>query len=161
MQYVMGDLLSVESGIIVHGCNAQGVMGSGVAKVIRDKYPDAYIKYRKKFDESGLKTGEIVWYKVTDNPRFVIANAITQEFYGRDSKCYVDYEAIRKTFSEIAIIATKYNLNVYYPRIGAGLGGGDWNLISEIINSELNGINHYCYVPQAEWNLVSKNKNGL
>ena len=26
------------------------------------------------------------------------------------------------------------------PKIGAGLGGGDWNIIKEIIEEELNGI---------------------
>ena len=31
--YKQGDLLECSEQVIVHGCNAQGVMGSGVAKV--------------------------------------------------------------------------------------------------------------------------------
>ena len=36
IQYKKGDLLSVTKGIIAHGCNAQGVMGSGVALQIKN-----------------------------------------------------------------------------------------------------------------------------
>ena len=33
IHYVTGDLLGATQKVIVHGVNAQGVMGSGVAKV--------------------------------------------------------------------------------------------------------------------------------
>ena len=36
-EYKTGDLLAVPSGHIVHGCNAQGAMGAGVALAIRNK----------------------------------------------------------------------------------------------------------------------------
>ena len=35
--YKQGDLLEAEEVVIVHGCNAQGVVGSGVALAIRNK----------------------------------------------------------------------------------------------------------------------------
>ncbi len=38
-KYVSGDIRCVSSGIIVHGCNAQGVMGSGVALALRTTWP--------------------------------------------------------------------------------------------------------------------------
>ena len=46
-----GDLFgSVEHGLIVHGCNALGVMGSGFAKLVRDKCSVAYQAYMNKAD---------------------------------------------------------------------------------------------------------------
>ena len=42
MKIKHGDILSVANGIIVHQVNAQGVMGSGLAKQIREKYPMAF-----------------------------------------------------------------------------------------------------------------------
>jgi O-acetyl-ADP-ribose deacetylase (regulator of RNase III) len=33
-------------------------------------------------------------------------------------------------------------LRIGYPAIGAGLGGGDWLIIAQIINKELAGGNH-------------------
>ncbi len=42
INYVNGDLFATDIKTIVHGCNAQGVMGSGVAKSIRENFPKAY-----------------------------------------------------------------------------------------------------------------------
>lgn len=39
IEYRKGNLLDITSGVIVHGCNMRGVMGSGVALAIRNKYP--------------------------------------------------------------------------------------------------------------------------
>lgn len=147
-----GDLLAVNRGIIVHGCNAQGVMGSGVAKAIRDRYPFAYDLYRAAYEKKGLRVGQVVWATVSkDEPRLAIANAITQEFYGRDpARRYVDYDGVRAAFHVVGDIARKHQLPVHYPKIGAGLGNGDWNLIEEIIDTALVGVEHTLWIPEWE-----------
>lgn len=33
-----GNLLHRERGILVHGCNAQGIMGAGIARVIKERH---------------------------------------------------------------------------------------------------------------------------
>ena len=76
--------------LVVHGCNAQGVMGSGVAKYVKDNFPSAYYEYLRHHEEHGLKLGEVIPALVL--PGRWILNAITQEFYGRDpGRVYVDY----------------------------------------------------------------------
>ena len=47
LKYIKGDITEIESGIICQQTNCQGVMGSGLAKAIRDKWP-------KVFDEYGI-----------------------------------------------------------------------------------------------------------
>ena len=130
--YMNGDLLDVTSGIIVHGCNAQGVMGSGVAKAIKQKYPGAFRTYQDVHQNTpgGLKLGEVVWY-VRDDIK--IANAITQEFYGTEKR-HVNYAAVVKCFTEVIGYANTMKLDIYFPKIGAGLGGGDWSIIEQLIN---------------------------
>lgn len=126
-----GDLLQAK-GVIVHGCNAQGVMGSGVAAQIRKKWPKAYEVYRRMDMELGLVSFAVVEYGVT------VANAITQEFYGRDGKVYADYLAIRSAFAAINIVASNEGETVVnFPLIGCGLAGGDWDVVSKIIDEEL------------------------
>ena len=56
----LGDICSVNSGIIVHGCNAQGVMGSGVAKAIRLKYPQVFEDYKNFKNQFGLELGDYI-----------------------------------------------------------------------------------------------------
>lgn len=128
IEYKKGNLLDVTEGIIVHGCNAQGVMGSGVALGIRNKYPAAYRAYMDNTRCLGSSSKE--W--VTDD--ILVINGITQEFYGRDGKRYVNYAAICKVFEEAVSAARCYSYTLNFPKIGAGLGGGDWNIIEQIIN---------------------------
>jgi O-acetyl-ADP-ribose deacetylase (regulator of RNase III) len=98
MKYVTGDLMTCSEEYLVHGCNAQGVMGSGVARLIRDKWPKAFRYYRDAYDRGDLKLGTTVWVNVRDK---VVINAITQDRYGTD-RVHVDYEAgIRASFRKI------------------------------------------------------------
>lgn len=149
MKQKTGNLLDIQEGIIVHGCNSQGVMGSGIAAAIRSKWPEVYTTYRSAFErhksDTGqtLELGRVVWHTLSRDPKFTIANAITQEFYGRDPHVvYVSYEAIGKAFERIGNVAREHNLAVHYPLIGAGLANGDWNIISSIIEEKLHGVEH-------------------
>lgn len=135
------NLLDISRGIIVHGCNAQGVMGAGVAKQIKIKYPTAFELYRSKclsvpFDHRYQLLGEVVWYT---HGELIIGNCITQLYYGRDqNRDYVSYQAIEQCFKQVNQ-ASLYNnaLPVYFPKIGAGLGNGNWDVIAEIIDRVL------------------------
>ena len=152
IEYVKGDLFSTQVMTIVHGCNAQGVMGSGVARIIREKYPKAYTRYRSQFEaQRGLKLGDAFpvpcGNRDEDLDNFkIIVNAITQEFYGSDGKRYVSYDAVAKSMETINRFSEIYAIEeVAMPKIGAGLGGGDWNVISAIIESELKHVKPYVY----------------
>lgn len=120
--------------VIVHGCNAQGKMRSGFAKELRQRYPGAYDAYMEQHNNGGLKLGAVVYYDTDDD--MLIANAITQEFFGYDGAKYVSYDAIHTSFSVMNTVLTTLNRPVYlhFPKIGADLGGGNWNVIEKIID---------------------------
>ena len=140
------DAFLYPNSVVVHGCNAQGVMGSGVAKVVRNDFPAAYYEYIRHHEEFGLLLGSIIPVPILPN-RWIV-NAITQEFYGRDGKRYVDYKAVGRAFRAVKVFAEDNGVEtVNYPMIGAGLGGGDWDTIAQIIDCELEGLNHFCWVP--------------
>lgn len=137
IKYLQGNLLDVDSGVIAHGCNAQGVMGSGVAKFVRDKYPEAYKKYNQFcVDTDDNILGSIVWYAPKSD--LYIANCITQEYFGAGPSRYVSYDAIDVSF---ALINDKLKVlpkkTLHIPKIGAGLGGGNWDIISSIIENNI------------------------
>lgn len=142
IEYVKGDLLQTELRHIIHGCNSRGVMRSGVAKLIRDKYPQAYQDYYDRYNSNGLDLGSIVVSVQNDNK--VIHNAITQENYGRRSDIvYVSYWAIANVFRHIESWGIKA---IAMPKIGAGLANGDWNVIEGIIENTLVHTKPYVYV---------------
>jgi O-acetyl-ADP-ribose deacetylase (regulator of RNase III) len=133
VRYVTGDLLEATQKVIVHGCNAQGVMGSGVARLIRARYPNVYEIYALKHKVFGLELGDIVPVATTDGR--IIVNAITQEYFGGDGKRYVDYDAIETCIKKIDNRVQDWGVvEVAMPRIGAGLGGGDWDTIEAILH---------------------------
>lgn len=153
----MGDITQASEFIIAHGCNAQGVMGSGVAKAIRKAYPKAYADYLHKYETDGLKLGDIVWSYTHNKPDLpaeflptrLIANCITQQHYGKDRKVYVNYEAIQTCMRQIDFINRAWYdsiQKVAMPKIGAGLGGGDWSVISKIIEEEITSTEPVIYV---------------
>lgn len=147
IEYKSGDLLNVKKGIIVHGCNAQGVMGSGVAKAIRAKYPEVYDRYcvdLEHFKETSDPMGQLSFYRASLD--IIIVSAITQETYGRTGDKFVSYDAIDKAFKFIRnLVGDNSALPVHIPKIGAGLGGGDWNIIEAIINANMKEVPVICW----------------
>ncbi len=138
MKYVIGNLLDAEQKYILHGCNAQGVMGAGVALAIKNKWPSVYEGYRQ-FCLGQMRvdpdTTELLgsWYIVDTlekgKQQYVI-NMITQDLYLRDSR-QVNYYAIARGLADLA---DDYgNMEIALPRIGAGLGGGSWEFISQLL----------------------------
>lgn len=140
--YKKGSVLDATEPFILHGCNAQGRMGSGVALAIREKWPEAYEAYRNTYLSVGLRMGTISSAKSKDGK--YILNAITQDTYGHDKKQYVCYDAIRTIMRNINFCCA--GGFVAMPKIGAGLGGGDWNVIASIIEEESTRIHPVVYV---------------
>ncbi len=133
MKTISGNLLDIHEGVILHGVNAQGVMGSGIAKDLRAKYPGIYNSYRDWWAYTPDILGGIDPCKVSEN--LIVINGCTQKFYGRDPKAqYVSYTALASVFDSTCQWMMRQKLNkLYFPRIGAGLGKGDWNVIKAII----------------------------
>jgi O-acetyl-ADP-ribose deacetylase (regulator of RNase III) len=131
--YVQGDLLGATQKVIVHGCNNRGVMGSGVARQIRARWPNVYEVYALKHKVFGLDLGDVIPVATLDGK--IIVNAVTQDGFGRDGQRYVDYAAIERCFEVINDRVDSWEVSeIAMPRIGAGLGGGDWSIIESIIN---------------------------
>ena len=127
---IEGDILKIDRGIIVHGCNAQRVMGSGIALQIREQFPSAYMTYLKM---PIIELGQISWCYINNDK--IIVNLISQYLYGRTEARYVNYEAIAEGFERIKErFSPLLNLPICFPAIGAGLGGGDWEIIKTIID---------------------------
>lgn len=134
---IKGDLLGESFGILVHGVNCRGRMGAGIGLTIAKRYPQVYKSYiafcdRLRYRHDFL-LGQVDFVKITDD--LIIANAFTQHDYGRESIRYVSYDAVDSCFSKIGAYAASKNLPVMFPKIGAGLAGGNWDVISAIIES--------------------------
>lgn len=136
--------------ILVHGCNAQGVMGSGVAALVKKLYPFAFDAYRAEHNDFGLVLGDVVFASTPagddDNCSVTVANAITQQNYGRDGKLYVSYDAVVESMLKVAAVAKTRNVPVIFPMIGGGLGGGDIKRLTAIFQAAFHDVDATLYV---------------
>ena len=129
-----GDLFTTSDDLIAHGVNCQGVMGAGIAKTIKERFPQAFNDYRRAC-QVGKKLGDI---EISELKPIKIAHLFTQQNYGTDGAKYVSYEAIRSCFKKLNYYCSRYDVKtVAMPKIGAGLGGGHWPTIERILIEEL------------------------
>lgn len=137
LSYKVGNLIDATEDWIAHGCNARGVMGSGVARAIRIAFPQAHEDYRYHHLQGLLRVGHIYiidCHHPSQNRNVVIANCVTQFDYGREpGKQYASYDAIESCFNAMAMYCERFykDHTLAMPKIGAGLGGGDWVIIEE------------------------------
>ncbi len=144
MKTVKGDLIKLaldgQFDVIVHGCNCFCTMGAGIAKTIKEQFPEAFEAdlATKEGDRSKLGSfshGDVV----RDGHVVTIVNAYTQFHYSGPG-VIADYGAIRTVFEKIKLQFSGKRIG--YPLIGAGLAGGDWRVISGIIDETLAGEDH-------------------
>lgn len=127
---------------IAHVCNCQGVMGSGIAKEIRARYPEAYQSYKDfELRHSGLKLGTMSSAAI--RPDKIIYNLHAQLYYGTDRNRYLDYEglysALEKACDDMCYrglksIAVPFNM-------GSDRAGGDWNVVKTMVESVFDKAN--------------------
>lgn len=134
MKTVTGNLIDLaEAGefhIILHGANCWNTMGSGIAREIRERYPDAYIADCATVAGDYDKLGN---YTVMLGKQFNIINCYTQYGFNRGGTTDDVFEYA--SFSVILQkLAHKYpTCNFGLPYIGCGLAGGNETIIVQMI----------------------------
>lgn len=130
-RYVEGDATAPHArGVLVHCCNNVRAWGAGFTAAL-DKLGEAP---RRVFLESSPRLGSVSFAPV---PGFLVANIIGQEGIGRREGDIppIRYEALRLGFNSVMAYIRNHGLpkEVYMPRLGCGLAGGDWALIEPLI----------------------------
>jgi len=144
MKTVKGDLIFLakegEFDLIIHGCNCFCTMGAGIAKLIKNEFPEAYQVDLQTIKGDKSKLGDISWAKSqTKSGELIIVNGYTQ-FNWKGVGQKADYKAIREVFKKVKNEFA--GLRIGYPAIGSGLAKGNWQVISKIIEEELRNEDH-------------------
>ncbi len=141
---IKGDLIQLafegKFDVIIHGCNCFCSMGAGIAKSIRDEFPEAYQADLKTDMGDKKKLGTYTMARIQrKGSTIIVINGYTQyDFSGPG--ILVDYTAVQKLFARIKKDFPHNRIG--YPKIGAGLAKGNWEVISGIINKEIKGEDH-------------------
>jgi O-acetyl-ADP-ribose deacetylase (regulator of RNase III) len=133
--------------IITHIVNSIGAWGKGFVISISKRWKEPEREYRKWYkNKVDFELGKIQIVKVEEN--IYVANLIAQEgIYPKLGVPPIRYEAFRSALKLLQREAIKLKADIHCPRLGAGLAGGSWDKIEQIIIEELinNNIKVYVY----------------
>jgi hypothetical protein len=130
MKIIEGNILNIETGIIVHQVNTLQFANRGLAKQIREKYPRWY-KHYKFINEP--KLSEIDFWWESFYPPLIIFSIFAQ-----DGINFTNSEALRIGLKGLFSFNSNKNFPIYIPwKIDCRFGGGDWSIIYPIIQKEI------------------------
>lgn len=139
-----GDVLTSVADLIMHQVNCSGVFNSGVAKSVRDKYPNVYAKYKDAYDRGYAKLGNIQVVEGQDGfDSKKIVNLFAQEKYGYDKQKYTSYDALDTCMHKLRTYCEEnYIHSIALPwHMSSDRGGADWNVVLAIIKSSFEDSN--------------------
>lgn len=147
IHFIKGDLLNSKCNLICHQVNCQGVMRSGVARQIKEKWPDVYEQYcdlvKNNLNYGKDLLGKIQKIKINDEQSVI--NIFGQYFYNYDGRKYTSYDAFDEA---LYAIKEKYptDMSIAFPyRIASDRGGANWRVIRTMIKETLGDRNVFIY----------------
>lgn len=137
IEYRTGDLFAQDDvDAIGHGVNCRGVMGGGIAKLFKRKYPAMYTQYNFACRAGLLHAGDVFpWVEYGDPPNYIF-NIASQTNPGADATLGALERGVHRVFDLCETLRLK---SFAIPRIGAGIGGLEWSEVK----ARLEGLDEY------------------
>ena len=145
IKFFNGDLLKSGCDIICHQVNEWGVMGAGIAKQIKEKYPKAFADYTKAIREAKSKGKNLPLLALSKQPDgIVVANMFTQRNGETDLELLrnavvflgmpiLDLFVTKLKFKETTGVVVDRPFRVGIPyKYGCGIAKGDWESVLKI-----------------------------
>lgn len=149
---INSDILQADTDVIIHQVNCQGVMGAGLALQIRFKYPEVYKQYQSycaHYPNTKDMLGHIQSICVGNDPLLYIVNLFGQDNLGYGWR-FTNYDALRSCLTQVNKRFKGRRVAVPY-KMSCGLAGGDWTVVSKMIEDTLTDcqVTYYKYTPEA------------
>ena len=140
IKIINGDILKQGYDVILHQVNVYGVMASGIAKAIKDKYHIAFEQYEFFCDSRGRREDDLLGIAMQTHTASgpVIIHLFSQRKYSvAGDGNMTDYDALRKCLKTVSRdIRKDYKIGIPY-NMSCGIAGGDWRIVLNIIIDEL------------------------
>jgi len=150
--YQYGDLLKSDCNIIAHQANCYKVMGAGIAKQIKKELPSAWQADQLDKRTAHQRLGGVTWAAISteQHPTIRLAfNLYGQLNFGSDKK-QTDYGSLSLALLRMNAVIRELDfqepIKIGFPKgMGCGLAGGDWSVVSEIIEKNFSNQDVFCY----------------
>lgn len=116
---------------LIHVCNNVGIMGSGIALEVKNRYPKTFEAYRKNFNLNSVS------FDADD----LIFNMVAQTLESKPVN--LNYGNLAVCLDIVGLCLFDSGINrVYVPELmGALRAGGDWLIVKQLVEEILNSYN--------------------
>lgn len=150
IKIIDGNLLEADVNFIIHSCNCQGIMGGGIARQIAQKWPRVAKVDRDDDRTPEQKLGKYTECDVLRDGKFITVINLYGQLNISTSKRMTNYNALANGLERIKNDFTLKGQKIGFPYlIGCGLGGGNWTIVSTIIDEYMKDYDYafYRYTP--------------
>lgn len=139
IHYVAGDIFTSSAEALVNPVNTTGVMGAGLAREFRRRFPDAYIAYAEACRRGKVQIGRVFVYdRGRAFPRYIL-HFPTKRHWRNPSRM----EYIEKGLDDLVRVVHLLGVrHVAVPALGAGLGGLRWDDVRALMERKLSTENN-------------------
>jgi O-acetyl-ADP-ribose deacetylase (regulator of RNase III) len=137
--FTQGDLILPGAHTTARGVNCSGMMGAGITREFRRRYPQMFSKHRRRCFSGELRPGDYFLDKTTVP---WVLNLATQDMTAGATLAHVRscLECFTRSYSQEGI------KSLSMPRITEGLGGPEWDIIRDSIEHVLGPLPLDVYV---------------
>jgi len=140
MKIVYGDIFEQNVNALVNPVNCIGVMGAGLAKQFKNRYPGMYKDYRRQCKiRDYFSCGDYLMYFVERENRWII-NLATKNHW-RDKSCLSCIDDGLASISHLLRVFDNIN-SIAIPALGCGLGELNWINVYPLFVKHLSALSY-------------------
>jgi O-acetyl-ADP-ribose deacetylase (regulator of RNase III) len=140
LAYLQTDLFASPAQTLVNPVNTEGVMGKGIAKLFKERYPEMFREYQRLCDGGELRTGTLMLWRGPD--RWVLNFPTKTNWRLPSTLAYVQAGLEKLVASYEALGIT----SISFPPLGCGNGNLDWEEVKPLMESYLKDLPIQVYV---------------
>ncbi|MCY4574759.1 MAG: macro domain-containing protein [Gemmatimonadetes bacterium] len=138
IRFKTGDILADQADALVNTVNCVGVMGRGIALQFKRAFPENFRAYAAACRRGEMQPGRMFVYETGElvAPRYIINFPSKRHWRGKSR-----IEDIESGLASLTTeIRSRRIRSIAIPPLGSGLGGLDWPLVRNRIESALDGL---------------------
>ena len=136
IRYDDGTVFNVGTEAVVNAVNCVGVMGTGLALEFRLRFPEMFIEYERRVEDSSLALGKLHYYQ--DSSGITIVNFPTKNHFRAPSRL----EWIERGLQNFVETYDKWGFtSIAFPSLGTGYGGLRWQDVQPLMECYLRDLN--------------------
>jgi len=135
MQVLIGDMFESKAKTLVNTVNCVGVMGKGIAKMFKDRYPDMFRDYKWRCDAGLVHPGQP--YLFEDLLGTSILNFPTKDHWRSSSRISYVEDGLDWFVDNWKKLGLE---SVAFPPLGCGNGGLEWQDVGPLMYSKLSDL---------------------